>query len=432
MPTTVVVGTQWGDEGKGKVVDLLASHADVVVRFHGGNNAGHTLVVQGEKTILNLIPSGVLHSGRVCMMGPGMVIDPAVLVDEIDALRRRGYLQSDAGLRISDQAHLIMPYHRAIDRARERLRGSGNIGTTGRGIGPAYEDKMARTGIRVGDLFDPEAFRDALSRNVEEKNGYLQAILGDEPLSFEDIHGRYEEFRERLRPFTTDTGAELRTALGQGKRVLLEGAQGIMLDVDHGTYPFVTSSNVGPGSAAAGAGLPPRMIDRVIGIAKAYTTRVGSGPFPAELRDALGDRLRSDGDEYGATTGRPRRCGWFDAVVVRHAVALASIDQLALTKLDVLTGIDPIRVCVAYEVDGVRRSTPPTTRRGWERAVPVYEDFPGWKEDLGGARTLDDLPRSARRYVERLSSMVEAPVSILSVGAGREQTIRMASVFPET
>jgi adenylosuccinate synthase len=432
MPATVVIGTQWGDEGKGKVVDLLAADADVVVRFHGGNNAGHTLVVSGEKTILNLIPAGVLHPGRVCMMGPGVVVDPAVLTAEIDGLRARGYLAEDGWLRISEQAHLIMPYHRAVDRARERLRGAGKIGTTGRGIGPAYEDKMARTGIRIGDLYDEVGFREALERNLREKNGYLEALLGEPPLAFDEIHASYSAFAERLRPFVTDTGAELRAALGAGRRVLLEGAHGMMLDVDHGTYPFVTSSSVVSGAAAAGAGLPFRAIDRVIGIAKTYTTRVGGGPFPTELADSLGDRLRADGDEYGSTTGRPRRCGWFDAVVVRHAVALSGVDGLALTKLDVLTGLDPLRVCVAYRLGGRHLELPPATQRAWEQVQPVYEELPGWREPLSGARTLADLPANARRYVTRLEALVGAPVALLSVGAPREETIRLTDVFPRS
>ncbi len=429
MPATVVIGTQWGDEGKGKIVDLLAADADLVVRFHGGNNAGHTLVVNGEKTVLNLVPAGVLHPGRICVMGAGMVIDPEVLIAEIDALRARGYLAEDRWLRISERAHLIMPYHRAIDRARERLREAGKIGTTGRGIGPAYEDKFARTGIRVGEFLDEQGFREALQRNVGEKSGYLQAILGEDPLSFDDIYARCEGYRERLRPFVADTGAEVRAALAAGQRVLLEGAQGMMLDVDHGTYPFVTSSNTLSGAAAAGAGLPLRTIGHVVGITKAYTTRVGSGPFPTELTDALGDRLRADGDEYGATTGRPRRCGWFDAVVVRYAVELSAVDGLALTKLDVLTGIDPLRVCVGYEVNGVRRDTPPATQRAWDRARPVWEELPGWTEPLGGARSLADLPPTARRYVERLAALAGAPVVLLSVGAQRDQTIRLGDVF---
>jgi adenylosuccinate synthase len=429
MPATVIVGTQWGDEGKGKVVDLLAADADVVVRFHGGNNAGHTLVVNGEKTVLNLVPAGVLHRGRICMLGPGVVVDPEVLVGEITALRARGYLGDERWLRISEQAHLIMPYHRAVDKARERMRGTGSIGTTGRGIGPAYEDKMARTGIRVAELFDESGFRAALERNVREKNGYLEAILGDTPLSFEAIHEQYVRYRDLLRPFVTDIGAELRAALAAGKRVLLEGAQGMMLDVDHGTYPFVTSSSCVAGAAAAGAGLPPRALDRVVGIAKAYTTRVGGGPFPTELTNALGDRLRADGEEYGATTGRPRRCGWFDAVVVREAVALSGIEALALTKLDVLTGIDPLRVCTAYDLGGRSLALPPATQGAWERLVPQYEELPGWQEPLSGVRTLADLPPNARRYVDRLAALVGAPVVLVSVGAQRDQTIRLADLF---
>jgi len=427
MPATVVIGTQWGDEGKGKLVDLLAADADVVVRFHGGNNAGHTLVVDGQKTILNLVPAGVLHPGRLCMMGAGLVIDPAVLVAEIDALRARGYLAEDRWLRISEQAHLIMPYHRAIDHARERLRGTGSIGTTGRGIGPAYEDKMARTGIRVGDLFDEAGFREALERNLREKNAYLQALLGEQPLEFDAIHDGYVRHRERLRPYVADTGVELRQAVAAGKRILLEGAQGVMLDIDHGTYPFVTSSNAVAGAAAAGAGLPPRAIDRVIGITKAYTTRVGGGPFPTELTDALGERLRADGDEYGATTGRPRRCGWFDAAVVRRAVELSGVDVIALTKLDVLTGIDPLRVGVGYELDGARLEGPPSTTSAWQRLRPIYEELPGWSEPLGNARTIAALPANARRYVDRLAALVGAPIVLVSVGPDRDQTIRSAA-----
>jgi adenylosuccinate synthase len=429
MPATVVIGTQWGDEGKGKIVDLLAARADMVVRFHGGNNAGHTLVVNGEKTVLNLVPAGVLHPGTICVMGPGMVVDPDVLVREIDALRARGYLADDRWLRLSEQAHLILPYHRSIDHARERMREAGAIGTTGRGIGPAYEDKMARTGIRVGDLFDEAGFRDALAQSLREKNDYLQALLGEKPHAMEDLLALAAGWRARLAPYVADTGAEVRGAIAAGRRVLLEGAQGVLLDVDHGTYPYVTSSNCVAGAAAAGAGIPPRAIGRVIGITKAYTTRVGGGPFPTELTDALGQRLRADGDEYGATTGRPRRCGWFDAVVVRQAIALSGVDGLAITKLDVLTGIDPIRVCVAYECDGKRIEMPPGTRRAWQRVTPIYQELPGWKEPLGTARSLDELPSNARRYVEFLAATVGAPMVILSIGAGREQTIRVGEVF---
>ncbi len=426
MPATVVIGTQWGDEGKGKVVDLLAANADVIVRFHGGNNAGHTLVVNGEKTVLNLVPSGVLHAGRICVLAAGMVIDPEVLVSEVDALKRRGYLLDDRCMRISEQAHLIMPYHRAIDRARERLRGEGQIGTTGRGIGPAYEDKLSRIGLRVGDLFE-DGFERQLDRLVREKNVYLEKLLADGPLSFAELQAKCVEYRERLRPYVTDTGAEVRAAIRAGKRVLLEGAQGVMLDIDHGTYPYVTSSSVV--AAAAGAGIAPRMISHVIGLTKAYTTRVGAGPFPTELHDAIGTRLREDGGEYGATTGRPRRCGWFDAVVVRHAVELTGLDGIALTKSDVLTGLDPLRICVAYEVDGTRRELPPLTMRGWERVTPIYEEMPGWREDLSSARSLDELPTAARRYVDRLSQLVGVPIALLSVGPQRDQTIALRPVF---
>jgi adenylosuccinate synthase len=428
MPATVVIGTQWGDEGKGKIVDLLAAEVDVVVRFHGGNNAGHTLVVAGEKTILNLIPSGILHAGTTCMMGPGMVIDPEVLMGEIAALKARGYLSHDGQLRVSEQAHLILPHHRQIDQARERARGADNIGTTGRGIGPAYEDKMARLGIRVGDLMDETVFPDLLLRTVETKSRQLE-MLGEPPVDVRALAERCGAWREQLRIYAGDTGAELREALGTGSRVLLEGAQGVMLDVDHGTYPFVTSSSVVAGSAATGAGLPPRALDRIVGITKAYTTRVGGGPFPTELCDDLGAQLRADGEEFGATTGRPRRCGWFDAVVVRHAVSLSGVDGLALTKIDVLTGIDPLRICVGYELEGRSLDRLPVTARAWEEVRPVYEEMPGWTEPLHEATSLDDLPANAQRYVERLSGLVGAPVAILSVGPGREQTMRLAPVW---
>jgi adenylosuccinate synthase len=422
MPATVVVGTQWGDEGKGKIVDLLAADADLVVRYHGGNNAGHTLVVGGAKTILNLVPAGVLHPGKVCVLGPGMVIDPEVLIREIDALKARGYLADDRWLRISEQAHVILPYHRALDRARERLREAGAIGTTGRGIGPAYEDKMARSGVRVGDLFDLADLRETLARSLREKNEIFP-FLGERPVTVDEILATIDGYRARVAPYVTDTGAEVRAAIAAGRRVLLEGAQGMLLDIDHGTYPFVTSSNCVAGGAAAGAGIPPKAITRVVGITKAYTTRVGGGPFPTELTDALGERLRADGDEYGATTGRPRRCGWFDAVVVRQAIALSGVDGLAVTKLDVLTGMNPIRLCVAYEMGGRRLELPPATQRGWREAMPVYEELPGWTEPLGGVRALGELPTNARRYLDALTAAVGTPLVLLSVGAGREQTI---------
>lgn len=423
MPAVVVVGAQWGDEGKGKIVDILAEHADIIARYQGGNNAGHTVVVDGHKTVLHLVPSGVLHNGKVCVIGNGVVVDPSVLIAEIEELRARGYLLGDELLKISDRAHLIMPYHRAIDQARERLRGEGLIGTTGRGIGPTYEDKMARIGIRFADLLDDESFTDALRRTIKEKNAYLRTMLKERALDFQAIHAEYSGFRTRLARHVTDTSIYLQEALRASKRVLLEGAQGTMLDVDHGTYPYVTSSNTVAGGACTGTGLAPRQLSTIVGIAKAYTTRVGSGPFPTELLDELGKKLRQDGDEFGATTGRPRRCGWFDAVVVRHAVRLNGVSGLALTKLDVLTGLDPIRICTAYDFNGRRLEDFPASCAVLRGLTPIYEDLPGWREPLSHARSLEDLPANARAYIRRLEEVTGAPMIMVSVGAGRTETI---------
>jgi adenylosuccinate synthase len=429
MPAVVVVGAQWGDEGKGKVVDILAEHADIVVRYQGGNNAGHTLVVNGHKTVLHLVPAGVLHTGTVCVIGNGVVVDPGVLFTEIDELRQRGYLADDGQLRVSDRAHLIMPYHRSIDLARERLRGEGRIGTTGRGIGPTYEDKMARIGLRVADLFDEEGFPEALRRTIDEKNAYLSAMLGEQTLDFDAILGEYQQYRTRLAPYVIDTALYLDAALRQSKRLLLEGSQGTMLDVDHGTYPYVTSSNTVAGGACSGSGIAPNRINAVVGIIKAYTTRVGSGPFPTELHDALGKKLRDDGDEFGATTGRPRRCGWFDAVVARHAVRINGMGGLALTKIDVLTGLDPIRICTAYEFQGRRLEEFPASGAVLRGAQPIYEDWPGWTESLRHARRIEDLPVNARNYIRRLEEVSGAPMLIVSVGAGRDETILLKDPF---
>ena len=429
MANVAVIGAQWGDEGKGKIVDLLAQQSDVVVRFQGGNNAGHTLVVNGQKTILHVIPSGALHRDKVCVIGNGVVLDAEVLLHELQELRQQGHLQNDSQLRISEQAHLIMPYHKAIDQARERMRGAGKIGTTGRGIGPTYEDKAARVGIRVIDLLEEDTFREKLEHNIAEKNVYLRAILKEKALDFEEIHRTYSGYREKLAPYVTDTGVLLEEMFRDGKNVLFEGAQGTLLDLDHGTYPFVTSSNTVIGGVCSGAGIGPRHLHEVIGISKAYTTRVGSGPFPTELTGPAGEKLRQDGDEYGATTGRPRRCGWFDAVAVRHAVRLNGLTGIALTKLDVLTGLPKIRVCTAYQAGAKLLRHFPASLKVMESLEPVWEEFEGWQEPVSGARSVADLPANARRYMERLEELVETEIVIASIGPDRDQTIIIKNPF---
>jgi len=429
VSNVAVIGVQWGDEGKGKIVDIFAQKADVVVRFQGGNNAGHTLVVDGEKTVLHLVPSGALQPGKVCVIGNGVVIDPETLLEEIRALRKKGHLLNDAALRVSDQAHLIMPYHKAIDQARERLRGKGKIGTTGRGIGPTYEDKVARTGIRLIDLMEEETFRNKLKGNLKEKNIYLKAILKEKALSFQKIHDTYARYRDQLGPYVTDTGLFLEQAGQERKNILFEGAQGTLLDVDHGTYPYVTSSNTVIGGACVGAGVGPRSIHQVVGITKAYTTRVGSGPFPTELDGPEGAKLMKEGVEFGATTGRPRRCGWLDLVGVRHGVRLNGVTGVALTKLDVLTGFKKIRICTAYRCDGRIYDRFPSSLRVMERAEPVWEEMDGWEESLSDVRKLEDLPRNARKYVDHLQETLQTEMVLVSVGPGREQTIILRDPF---
>ncbi|MEE8074962.1 MAG: adenylosuccinate synthase [Candidatus Binatia bacterium] len=429
MANVAVIGAQWGDEGKGKVVDLFAQHADLVVRFQGGNNAGHTLVVNGVKTVLHLIPSGALHPDKVCVIGNGVVVDPKVLLEEIQRLKERGHLSDDSLLRISEEAHLIMPYHKAIDQARERLRGKGKIGTTGRGIGPTYEDKVARIGIRLIDLLEEETFREKLQTNLEEKNIYLKAILKEKTLNFNEIHDTYCTYRERLKRYVIDTGLFLERQIKAGKKILFEGAQGTLLDVDHGTYPYVTSSNTVIGEACTGAGVGPKNIHQIIGISKAYTTRVGSGPFPTELKGPEGKKLAQEGDEFGATTGRPRRCGWFDAVGVRHAARINGITGIALTKLDVLTGFKKIKICTAYRCDGDLYYDFSSSLRVMERAEPVWEELAGWDTPLSSARKFADLPINAQRYIRRLEEIVESEMVMASVGPGREQTIMFKDPF---
>lgn len=429
MSTVVVVGVQWGDEGKGKVVDLLAREADIIVRFQGGSNAGHTLVVGGKKTIVRLIPSGVLHSGKVCVIANGVVVDPETLVEEIDTLQQQGCLTDPSLLKISETAHLIMPYHRAIDIARERLRGEGKIGTTGRGIGPTYEDKMARAGLRFVDLLDDQIFSEKLARNLQEKNSYLNVILKEQSLDYQQIFDSYRRFRDRLAPYVTNTSLYLHSEIIRGRKVLFEGAQGTMLDIDHGTYPYVTSSNTVAGAVCTGAGIAPQQIHGVIGISKAYTTRVGSGPFPTELFGPEGETIRRKGGEFGTVTGRPRRCGWFDAVVARTAARLNGVNSFALTKIDVLSGFSTLHVCTAYAYKGRRYEEVPASATVLEQLTPIYEELPGWSEQLTDIRSLDALPVNTRRYVERIEQLVNVPVKMISVGAGREETILIRPTF---
>ncbi len=433
MPNVVVIGAQWGDEGKGKVVDLLTEHAQVVVRFQGGNNAGHTLVVGGQKTVLHLIPSGILHQGKTCVIGNGVVLDPAVLVKEIDALKERGFLKEDSQLLISDNAHVIFPWHKRLDSYREKARGEGAIGTTGRGIGPAYEDKVARRGIRVRDLLHPERLRKRIEERLPGVRDELRELCanGETPpeLDAARVHQDFAALGERLKPYVSDVSLYLAGQVQRGARILFEGAQGTLLDVDHGTYPFVTSSNCVAGNAAVGSGLGPTAIDRVMGISKAYTTRVGGGPFPTELTDDVGERLRKVGDEFGATTGRPRRCGWLDGVVLRYAVRVNGLYGLALTKLDVLSGLKTLQICNAYELDGRRITELPGDYEDLARVKPLYETLPGWDDKLAGVRTFDELPENAKRYVRRVEEISGVPVTCISVGADRGETVLLQNPF---
>ena len=428
MPSLVIVGAQWGDEGKGKVVDLFAAHADVVARFQGGNNAGHTLVVGNERTVVHLLPAGVLHPQTTCVIGNGVVIDPGVLCQEIDALRARGYLQELAQLKIDERAHLILPVHRQLDVANEERLGVDKIGTTGRGIGPCYEDKMARRGLRVVDLLEPEYFRERAARLLEARNAVLEG-WGWPTVDLDEVCREYLAYGERLAPHIDDTALYVAEQIERGRRVLFEGAHGTMLDIDHGTYPYVTSSNVVAGAVGTGAGIPPRWISRVLGISKAYTTRVGGGPFPTELEDEVGAKLRDVGVEFGSTTGRPRRCGWFDAVVVRQAARLSGMSGLALTKLDVLSGLATVKIAHAYDCEGTRYERVPASLRALGAAQPIYEELEGWSEDLGGVRRFEDLPAAARRYVSRIEELTGTPVTLISVGAERDETILLRDPF---
>ncbi len=414
-----VLGAQWGDEGKGKVVDLLTPHFGIVARYQGGHNAGHTVYVGGRKFVLHLIPSGILHPGVLCVIGNGVVIDPQALFAELDEIGRLGAEVGDR-LRISEKAHLILPYHRELDVLSEARRGERKIGTTSRGIGPAYEDKIGRRGIRVIDLLGD---RDALAGEVRENVSARNHLIKDSTLDWRPVLDHLVAYGERMRPWVTDVSRLLAEQMGRGVNVLFEGAQATLLDIDHGTYPFVTSSNASAGGICTGLGVPPRAINGILGVAKAYTTRVGEGPFPTELTGEMGQRLRESGNEFGASTGRPRRCGWYDAVVVRYSARINGLDALALTKLDVLDGLDEIRICTGYQTDRERLTDFPADLRVFASATPVYETMPGWSQPTRGVRRFDELPAEARRYIERLEQLTGVPCAIISTGSDRDDTI---------
>jgi len=430
MSTVAVVGTQWGDEGKGKIVDLLMKYADVVVRFQGGNNAGHTLVVNGEKFVFHLIPSGILYRDKLSLIGNGVVMDPQVLIDELTTLKSRNLDITPAQLLVSDKAHMIMPYHKLLEAGREQAKSSEKkIGTTGRGIGPCYEDKMCRSGIRVGDLLDTSFFKDRLNEALKEKNFLLKGLYGMEPADAGAIYEQYMGYAEKLAPFITNVSVMLDEKHRQGKNILFEGAQGAQLDIDHGTYPFVTSSNTTAGALTSGAGFGPRRIDCVIGICKAYTTRVGCGPFPTELSDETGEHMQVKGHEFGSTTGRKRRCGWLDAVIVQDSARLSSLDGLAVTKLDVLSGLSELNICVGYELDGKRRNYLPAIIAHCDRLKPVYTKAKGWGQELTGITAFESLPAEVKDYLKTIEDLTGVPTMIASVGPQRDQTILLKNPF---
>ena len=429
MANVVIVGAQWGDEGKGKVVDIFTEYADDIVRYQGGNNAGHTLVVGTEKVVLHLIPSGILHEGKRCIIGNGVVLDPEVFIKEVVKLKESGRLKDDSCLLLSESLHIIMPYHKRIDIARESKSGDKKIGTTGRGIGPCYEDKIGRRGIRLMDLLNKDVFARKLKDFLGEKNFLLEKMLGEAPCDYNAILTEYSGYAEVLSKYVADTSLIISKDLQNGKKVLFEGAQGTLLDVDYGTYPYVTSSSTCVGGVCTGSGVGPREINEIIGISKAYVTRVGSGPFPTELFDADGDQLRESGGEFGSTTGRPRRCGWFDTMVIRYAVRINGLTGIALTKLDVLSGFDRIKICTGYTLNGKVLETLPAALEAFENCLPVYEEMPGWKSDITGAKTFEELPANARAYVHRLQELSGCQIVMVSVGPRRDQTIILRNPF---
>ena len=421
MANTVVVGAQWGDEGKGKIIDILSRDADYIVRYQGGNNAGHTVVIGNEEFILHLIPSGILHKGKICVIGNGVVVDPEALINEITSLRAKG-IKVDDNLKVSDQVHLIFPYHKEIDTLSERRK---KIGTTGRGIGPCYVDKVGRSGIRFADLLDDELFRKKLKENIEAKNETLQKLYNHPGFTFEEIYEKYAAYRSQIAKYACNSTKILNEAVKKRKKLLLEGAQGTLLDVDHGTYPYVTSSNATAGGACTGTGLGPSKINKVIGVVKAYTTRVGEGPFPTEFGPDLMDVIRKKGKEYGATTGRPRRCGWFDSLIVRHSALVNSLDAIVVTKLDVLDELKTIKIAVAYKYKGkIYKDFPANIEMLWD-VEPVYEGLPGWGEDTSRVASFSKLPTNAKKYLKRLESLIGVKIELVSVGSRREQVFKM-------
>ncbi len=430
MANIVLVGTQWGDEGKGKIVDLLAADADVVVRFQGGNNAGHTMVVDGKQTISHLVPSGILQ-GKQCLIGNGLVVDPTVLLEEIDYLAKNGVDTSPDKLKVSEKAHVILPYHKAIDNAREVKKGKDKIGTTGRGIGPAYEDKATRRGIRFSDFLEPDLLSEKITILMEEKNFYLEKYFNGSPLEIPPVVEVALAQAKRLAPYVANVSVILADATSDGRQVLFEGAQGTHLDIDHGTYPFVTSSSTVSGNACCGAGVGPKQITGVLGIVKAYTTRVGAGPFPTELNDDIGDYIQNKGAEFGATTGRKRRCGWLDMVILENAVRLNGLTGIGLTKLDVLGGLDTINICTGYDCRGTHLTHFPTSLKTLADCTPVCETMPGWSEDISNIRRYEDLPEPTKNYIKRIETLAGVPVDIISVGPGREQTIVLNNPFKQ-
>ena len=427
MSSVVVVGTQWGDEGKGKITDFLSENAEVIARYQGGDNAGHTIVIEGTKYKLHLIPSGIFYPEKVSVIGNGVVVNPKSLVKELAYLHDAGITTDN--LRISDRAHVILPYHIKLDQLQEDSKGDNKIGTTIKGIGPAYMDKAARVGIRIADLLDKEIFAERLKTNLEQKNREFTKMYEIDPINFQDIFEEYYDYGQQIKKYVTDTSVILNDALDAGKRVLFEGAQGVMLDIDQGTYPYVTSSNPVAGGVTIGSGVGPSKISKVVGVCKAYTSRVGDGPFPTELNDEIGHQIREVGHEYGTTTGRPRRVGWFDSVVMRHSRRVSGLTNLSLNSIDVLTGLDEVKICVAYDLDGERIDYYPASLETLQRCTPIYETLPGWSEDITGVRHLDDLPETAKNYVRRVSELVGVKISTFSVGPGRDQTNVLESVW---